>query len=204
MKRTRSATAAQSADFVEPTSVTVAPVAGGREGLPDPLLERGHGRRHHDQLGLLDGGDEAPGRLVERAPLGGDRQELGVGVVADDAPDARALRGEPHRGADQPGADDGEARDTGVSGLRMELGEPEGEVERLAGVQARVAERHVADVSCSSSTSSEPPRHSVTSSPVNSRWMPPGQTCSLRQAAKKPSISAMIASKRRVLKPDWS
>ena len=42
----------------------------------------------------------------------------------------------------------------------------------------------------------------MTSSPVNSRWMPPGHTRSLRHAAKKPSISAMIASKRRVLKPD--
>ena len=42
----------------------------------------------------------------------------------------------------------------------------------------------------------------MTSSPVNSRWIPPGQTRSLRQAAKKPSISAMIASNRRVLNPD--
>ncbi len=56
--------------------------------------------------------------------------------------------------------------------------------------------------SSSSSTASEPPRHSVTSSPVNSRWTPPGQTTSSWQAAKKPSISSMITSKRRVLIPD--
>ena len=48
-------------------------------------------------------------------------------------------------------------------------------------------------------TSSAPPRHSVTSSPVNSMCTPPGQTPSCQHAAKNPSISRMIASKRRVL-----
>ena len=41
----------------------------------------------------------------------------------------------------------------------------------------------------------------MTSSPVSSTWTPPGQTPSSRQAAKKPSISAMTSSKWRVLRP---
>ena len=39
--------------------------------------------------------------------------------------------------------------------------------------------------SCSSSTASAPPRHSVTSSPVNSRWTPPGHVPSPRQAREE-------------------
>ena len=83
-----------------------------------------------------------------------------------------------------------------------QLGQPERDVERLAGVQPRVAERLVAVRELLlEHAPPEPPRHSVTSSPVYSRWTPPGQTPSARQAAKKPSISAMIASKCRVLTP---
>jgi len=57
---------------------------------------------------VLHGGDEALGGLVERAPLRGDGEELGVGVVPGHVRDAYALRRQADRGADQPGADDGE------------------------------------------------------------------------------------------------
>src|SRR5215211_6280752 len=50
--------------------------------------------------------------------------------------------------------------------------------------------------------SSAPPRHSVTSSPVSSTWMPPGWVPSERWTAKNPASSAMTSSKRRVLWPD--
>ena len=56
--------------------------------------------------------------------------------------------------------------------------------------------------SCSSSTASEPPRHSVTFSPVISRWTPPGHVPTSRWAAKKPSISRSTSSSRRVLCPE--
>src|SRR2546430_1937910 len=55
--------------------------------------------------------------------------------------------------------------------------------------------------SSSSETLSPPPRHSVTSSPVISRWTPPGHVPSAWWTAKKPSISAMIWPKSRVLRP---
>ena len=78
-------------------------------------------------------------------------------------------------------------------GRPHQLGEAKREIERLARVEAQVAQRRVAVRECSSSTATEgSPRHSVTSRPVYSKWMPPGQA---------PSISAMIASKRRVLYP---
>ena len=46
------------------------------------------------------------------------------------------------------------------------------------------------------------PRHSVTFSPVISRWTPPGQVPTSRWAAKKPSISRRMSSSRRVLWPE--
>ena len=44
-----------------------------------------------------------------------------------------------------------------------------------------------------------PPMHSVTSSPVNSMWMPPGCVPSARCTSKKPCTSSTIRSKCRVL-----
>ena len=82
-----------------------------------------------------------------------------------------------------------------------ELGDPEGEVERLADVEAWVAEGLVAVLEMLLDTSCEPPRHSVTSSPVISRCTPPGHVPTSRWAAKKPSISRRMSSKRRVLCP---
>ena len=83
-------------------------VARRGQRLADPLDQRGHRRRDDDQVGVLDGGDEALGRLVESAALRRDREELRVGVVAGHQRHAGALRGQADRGADQPGADDGE------------------------------------------------------------------------------------------------
>ena len=51
----------------------------------------------------------------------------------------------------------------------------------------------------SSLISMAPPRHSVTSSPVSSTWMPPGQVPSARWTSKKPSTSSTTRSKCRVL-----
>ena len=82
-----------------------------------------------------------------------------------------------------------------------QLGDLEREIQRLAGVQARVAERRVRVSSCSSERPSPPPRHSVTSSPVISRWTPPGHVPSSWCTAKKPSISAMMCPKSRVFRP---
>ncbi len=86
-------------------------VGGGRQRLPDPLLEGRHGRGDDHEVGVLDRSDEAFGGLVQRTPLRGDCEELGIRVVADDLLDPRPLRGEAHRGADQPGADDAEPAD---------------------------------------------------------------------------------------------
>ena len=48
-------------------------------------------------------------------------------------------------------------------------------------------------------TSSVPPRHSVTFSPVSSTWTPPGHTPTLRHAMKNARSSAITSSKCRVL-----
>ena len=49
------------------------------------------------------------------------------------------------------------------------------------------------------SISSAPPRHSVTSSPVSSTWMPPGKVPRARCTSKKPCTSSTTSSKSRVL-----
>ena len=46
-----------------------------------------------------------------------------------------------------------------------------------------------------------PPMHSVTSSPVNSMWMPPGCVPSARCTSKKPATSSSTSSKYLVLWP---
>ena len=59
--------------------------------------------------------------------------------------------------------------------------------------------------SVASSICSEPPRHSVTSSPVSSMWMPPGYVPAARCASKKPAhlvddvveASRLVAGRRR-------
>ena len=52
-------------------------VGGGRERFADALAERRHRRRDDREIRVLDRRDEAVGRLVQRAALGGDREELG-------------------------------------------------------------------------------------------------------------------------------
>ena len=89
------------------------------------------------------------GRVVDRAALGGGLEHRRVGVVARDVRLTVPLRGEGDGGADQAGAEDGEPPDGHVSiaacgpGVAHQLGDVEGEVERLPRVQPRVAERHV-------------------------------------------------------------
>ena len=67
-------------------------------------------RRRHD--GELGAGERRRERLrrLDRFPPGGGRERLRVGIPADD-PGALGLGREAERGADQPGADDGEPGD---------------------------------------------------------------------------------------------
>src|SRR6185436_20195780 len=68
-----------------------------------------------------------------------------IEIPADDALDPRAARGEPDRRADQAGADNGERADDSHGLLPThQLGHAKCEVERLPGVEARVAEGLVA------------------------------------------------------------
>ena len=83
----------------------------GGENLFHPLLEVRDRRGDDDQLCLLDRRDETFDGLVQGAALGRDREKLGVGVVSGDMAHAGPLGGEPDRGADQAGADDGEPLD---------------------------------------------------------------------------------------------
>ena len=93
------------------------------------------------------------------------------------------------------------SRMAAVSDRSHELGHAEREVERLTPVQARIAERLVPVVELLLEHRLGPPRHSVTSSPVNSRWTPPGHVPTSRCEEKNPCSSSMIASKWRVFRP---
>ena len=138
-------------------------------------------RRDDDELGARDAPPRASRPAVDaRRARPRPRARPGRGPSRRRrAP--RAARGERDGGADQPGADDRRAADGHVRPTRSACaasarrGGTRGRATAARSGADRRASRS-ASTSCSSSTSSAPPRHSVTSSPVNSRCTPPGQT----------------------------
>jgi hypothetical protein len=82
---------------------------------------------------------------------------------------------------------------------RQFLGHEERQLQRLRGIQARIAGGVIARDRSSSVSARMPPVHSVTSLPVISKCTPPGTVPSARWMAKNSCTSRRIASKGRVL-----
>ena len=91
----------------QPSSLAASTASNRRDELRDRCRDDG-------QIGTLEGGVEARG-FVHRAALGGDGERPLVGVVPGDGV-AALLRRQPDGGADQPGADDGNAHVTRLDG----------------------------------------------------------------------------------------
>ena len=118
---------------------------------------------------------EPPASTAPRSPADCERV-AGPGPSRATLRHAGALRGEADRGADQPGADDREPRHDQSSATPRASARRRGTRGRATAARSGAGRR----ASCSArraaprARASEPPRHSVTSSPVNSRWTPPG------------------------------
>ena len=175
-------------------------LARRREHRRDLRRQRRDRRRDDRELGAASASssDAAASSTAPRSTAAASAAGSGS-QPATRAP--RSLRRQPDGGADQPGADDREPVDGhGYRAASARRGGTRGRATAARSGAGRRASRS-GGRAAPRRASSEPPRHSVTSSPVYSRCTPPGQTPSARQAAKKPSISAMIASKWRVLRP---
>ena len=193
--------AATTLAFVEPTSVTVvsSPVAAEHRGAPAAgSAAIGAATTTRSAPATASPSEPAPPRPRRARPR--RRARPGPGPSRRTATPRRA-RGQADGGADQPGADDGEPLDRQASSAHQ-LGEPEREVERLA-------RRSGADRRASRSARRGAPRRAPPSRRGTRSRRRPCTRGGRRRArrpprgrrAKKPSISAMIASKWRVLRP---
>ena len=117
-----------------------------RRARPDRVPQRSDRGRHEREIRAFDRFRERARRGIDRARSAATR----AGPHRHPSPrlrNAHALRGQADGGPDQPRAD--QSKPLRRHALRVELGrahelgEAEGEVERLARVQPRIAERHV-------------------------------------------------------------